>query len=369
MHSNRLAGIMAGLVLSACGTEPDGASPSDVLQTEVQCAGDRDCPSGQFCTVGVCVAPGVWTPDVVPLKDGVTKEVSAEALTTVDAVLLVDVDVNGQDAVDVEEGVSLADTGDNCPGVENPDQKDHDGDGLGDACDDDDDGDGTSDALDCAPLDAAIHPKAVEVCDAKDNDCDTSTDEALPTQTCGLGPCEVTVPGCLAGAVPTCTPAGTPRDEVCDGIDNDCDGEVDEALGQTTCGVGACANTVDTCAFGAPQACTPLPVPAGSCNAPPAPCKKTTTGMDACNAPCSKVGPAQCFTVHPACLTSNPGTPTDAATCKTPKGKYDCGLTCQEWPNTIGADCTYCKNIVCNPAGGMDEAQFQCNNVPVPPTP
>ncbi|MBI4234012.1 MAG: carboxypeptidase regulatory-like domain-containing protein [Chloroflexi bacterium] len=41
---------------------------------------------------------------------------------------------------------------DNCAGIPNPDQKDTDGDGAGDACDGDDDGDGVSDDLDNCPL-------------------------------------------------------------------------------------------------------------------------------------------------------------------------------------------------------------------------
>jgi dipeptidyl aminopeptidase/acylaminoacyl peptidase len=45
--------------------------------------------------------------------------------------------------------------------------------------------------------------------------------------------------------------------EVCDGIDNDLDGQIDEALGTLSCGVGACARTVNACEVGVPQACTP----------------------------------------------------------------------------------------------------------------
>ena len=158
-----------------------------------------------------------------------------------------------------------------------------------------------------------------------------------------------------------------PTPEACDGLDSDCDGLTDEELGQTTCGVGACRNTVENCAGGVLQTCVPLPP--STCDAPPAYCHTTTEGTDGCGNPCTKVGPEHCYTVHPACLDSSPGTPTDTATCDTPRGRYDCGLTCEEWPNPIGADCEHCVNIVCEPRSGPDEAQFRCNNPPMPPTP
>lgn len=50
-----------------------------------------------------------------------------------------------------DNGVSDGTTCDNCPGLANPDQADHDLDGAGDACDEDDDGDSVLDANDAAP--------------------------------------------------------------------------------------------------------------------------------------------------------------------------------------------------------------------------
>jgi len=77
------------------------------------------------------------------------------------------------------DGDGIPDASDNCPSVAN-DQTDTDGDGMGDACDPDDDNDGNSDAAEIAagsdPLNAASSP---DVCDGIDNDLDGLIDEGV----------------------------------------------------------------------------------------------------------------------------------------------------------------------------------------------
>ena len=77
------------------------------------------------------------------------------------------------------DGDGVADTSDNCPHTMNADQADFDHDGIGDVCDADDDNDGDPDATDCAPMNAAISHTAVEVCDGVDNNCDGKVDEGF----------------------------------------------------------------------------------------------------------------------------------------------------------------------------------------------
>ena len=91
----------------------------------------------------------------------------------------------------------------------------------------DEDGDQFSLPYDCDDTDPAVNPLAVEGCNGIDDDCDTAVDEGLGSTMCGVGACQRTVQNCVDGQAQTCE-SGAPSTEICDSIDNDCTGTADD---------------------------------------------------------------------------------------------------------------------------------------------
>ena len=92
-----------------------------------------------------------------------------------------------------------------------------------------------SDCSDCDDRFAFINPGQPEICDGLDNDCDGTVDQLWPQ----VGtPCFVGVGTCRGVGVYVCTidglgvecgaGPGLSGEEICDCLDNDCDGEIDE---------------------------------------------------------------------------------------------------------------------------------------------
>ena len=131
-----------------------------------------------------------------------------------------------------------------------------------------------------------------ETCNGLDDDCDGQNDEDLGQQTCGVGECRRTVAACVAGQPLACT-AGTPTTEVCNGKDDDCDGTVDNGFSLQTsvthCGTcnNACQlpNATPKCSGGTCQVDT-CNQGYGNCDGQhPNGCEATlATDVDHCNA-------------------------------------------------------------------------------------
>lgn len=105
----------------------------------------------------------------------------------------------------------------------------------------DSDNDGAPDSADCAPDNPTIRPDTTEVCDGVDQDCDGVVDDGLTlagfTDGDGDGYGDPDRPACDGGPGYSATGGDCDDDDAslhpdsadgCDGIDNDCDSEMDE---------------------------------------------------------------------------------------------------------------------------------------------
>ena len=129
------------------------------------------------------------------------------------------------------EGCSPSALSDPLPSHKDPCQKGLTGPVYDPAAAVDSDGDGAVDALDCAPNDAAIHPGAVEVCNGVDDNCDGQVDEGDlcgPGQHCAGGVC-LDIPSNDAGipapedggempSLPCTSSDQCPDGYICDGV-------------------------------------------------------------------------------------------------------------------------------------------------------
>ncbi|MBM4342920.1 MAG: putative metal-binding motif-containing protein [Deltaproteobacteria bacterium] len=142
------------------------------------------------------------------------------------------------------------------------------GDGIDQDCKDgdidcgainDEDGDGYDNEVDCKKFDKDVFPGNPEVCNGKDDDCNGAVDDGNPGggAACGsnVGACQPGVTVCTKvnfQAQVLCVPKKGPQPELCNGLDDNCNGKTDELyfnLGKACDGGDAdgCANGTWTC--------------------------------------------------------------------------------------------------------------------------
>jgi len=152
-------------------------------------------------------------------------------------------------------------------------------------------------------------PVGTEICDGIDNDCDTQVDESFPQQSGGAancypaatagcnmgtgvctGECAFGTYACLGGAL-VCQNPKTPKSEICDNKDNDCNGTPDNGFDKVNdprfcggCTPCSLPNAVSGCAM---SSCTIAACKPGFVN-------QDGITANGCEYPCTVDGPEVC---------------------------------------------------------------------------
>jgi hypothetical protein len=206
----------------------------------------------------------------------------------------------------------------------------------------------------CTGANVLVENQVLETCNNMDDDCDGVIDDT-PTDaggSCGVSgnfPCRFGTQSCINGAL-QCVGAVNPTTEICDGIDNNCDGTIDRTGNLPPAdSVGAC-NVPPMPPMGATSPCV-----AGTkaCVGGTIQCQGSVlpqTNIDGCNVDANCDGQ----------LTNQPNTQTDVANCGS------CGNNClanalnANWGCSGGA----CQFLGCKPGfydlNNDQRCEYQC---------
>ena len=139
-------------------------------------------------------------------------------------------------------------------------------------------------SVDCDDLDATVAPGNAEICDGQDNNCNGQIDENLDFDLDGFTSCQGDCDSLNGNVNPNAI-------EACDGIDNNCDGVIDEGFdtdgdGQSQC-AGDCDPNDPTVYLGAPELCDGLD---NDCNGSPGANESDQDGdtYSACDGDCNE---------------------------------------------------------------------------------
>ena len=264
-----------------CAVHPDGnrcvEGRCTICESDEECA---DHPSGDLCTDGNCT-PCLISPETCNGLDEDCDDVADEGLGVGEACQAGHGICQAEGVlVCAEDGGTICDAVLGEPGEETCNDLDDDCDsvtdegyGIGEPCEVGVGQCRRESIFSCgadgeAFCDADPGDPRAEGCNGSDDDCDGLIDENL-----GLGElCEVGVGACLREGIQVCTGElgvscsvfpGPPGDEVCNGIDDDCDGTTDEGLGlgdACTSGVGECVRAgVLVCGENGATTCDAVP--------------------------------------------------------------------------------------------------------------